>query len=273
MKNKLLASVALAFLVPAIAHAAPINWSSESYNILGLNDIDTPRNYTFQVNTTVPSLIGTLDGANAISTANATASTYTAITNLSNSSANIYQLTANGVTSYSGGVNPAANFAYSVLGASLNNSFIASDTALNIGYNYSAITNLSASATSNLASYQGLEMRVEMVQASNPFNIQTLNFNTLTESSIYPSGVSFTNSNSGTSLFNTIIGEAYTLYFTVAPDIYTTGTVSDNSANVTATFSFSDNTNIAAVPEPETYAMLLAGLALVGFTAKRRQQA
>ena len=29
----------------------------------------------------------------------------------------------------------------------------------------------------------------------------------------------------------------------------------------------------AAVPEPETYAMLLAGLGLVGFTARRRQRA
>lgn len=29
--------------------------------------------------------------------------------------------------------------------------------------------------------------------------------------------------------------------------------------------------NIAAVPEPETYAMLLAGLGLIGFTARRRK--
>ncbi|MBI4936821.1 MAG: FxDxF family PEP-CTERM protein [Nitrosomonadales bacterium] len=28
--------------------------------------------------------------------------------------------------------------------------------------------------------------------------------------------------------------------------------------------------SIAAVPEPETYAMLLAGLGLLGFTARRR---
>ncbi|HOY70610.1 MAG TPA: FxDxF family PEP-CTERM protein [Methylotenera sp.] len=31
------------------------------------------------------------------------------------------------------------------------------------------------------------------------------------------------------------------------------------------------NVNIAAVPEPETYALMLAGLALVGFSARRRQ--
>ena len=35
---------------------------------------------------------------------------------------------------------------------------------------------------------------------------------------------------------------------------------------------FSTST-IAAVPEPETYAMLIAGLGLVGFAARRRKQA
>lgn len=34
---------------------------------------------------------------------------------------------------------------------------------------------------------------------------------------------------------------------------------------------FTANVNIAAVPEPETYALMLAGLALVGFSARRRQ--
>ena len=33
------------------------------------------------------------------------------------------------------------------------------------------------------------------------------------------------------------------------------------------------NFSVTAVPEPETYAMLLAGLGLVGFTARRRKQA
>lgn len=35
--------------------------------------------------------------------------------------------------------------------------------------------------------------------------------------------------------------------------------------------SYSGNINLNPVPEPETYAMLLAGLALVGFTARRRK--
>ena len=35
----------------------------------------------------------------------------------------------------------------------------------------------------------------------------------------------------------------------------------------------SANWNVSAVPEPETYAMLLAGLGLMGFMARRRKQA
>lgn len=34
-----------------------------------------------------------------------------------------------------------------------------------------------------------------------------------------------------------------------------------------------DNIVLTAIPEPETYAMVLAGLALLGFTARRRKQA
>jgi hypothetical protein len=37
-----------------------------------------------------------------------------------------------------------------------------------------------------------------------------------------------------------------------------------------ATYHQFDNINVAAVPEPETYAMFLAGLGLMGFVARRR---
>ncbi|MGB4810946.1 MAG: FxDxF family PEP-CTERM protein [Methylophilaceae bacterium] len=37
--------------------------------------------------------------------------------------------------------------------------------------------------------------------------------------------------------------------------------------------SYSGNLNIAAVPEPETYALMLAGLGLIGFAARRNKVA
>lgn len=38
----------------------------------------------------------------------------------------------------------------------------------------------------------------------------------------------------------------------------------------TASYHQFDNINVAAVPEPETYALMLAGLGLIGFAARRR---
>lgn len=40
-----------------------------------------------------------------------------------------------------------------------------------------------------------------------------------------------------------------------------------------ATGSYGGNFNVAAVPEPETYALMMAGLSLVGFAARRKKQA
>ncbi|MEK7708235.1 MAG: FxDxF family PEP-CTERM protein, partial [Pseudomonadota bacterium] len=36
--------------------------------------------------------------------------------------------------------------------------------------------------------------------------------------------------------------------------------------------SYAGTMNISPIPEPETYAMLLAGLGLIGFSARRRMQ-
>ena len=44
------------------------------------------------------------------------------------------------------------------------------------------------------------------------------------------------------------------------------GGIGDKGSSV-----FADNFTITAIPEPETYAMLLAGLGLLGFTARRRK--
>ncbi|MDP3664779.1 MAG: FxDxF family PEP-CTERM protein [Nitrosomonas sp.] len=45
------------------------------------------------------------------------------------------------------------------------------------------------------------------------------------------------------------------------------GGIGENGSSV-----YADNFTITAIPEPETYAMLLAGLGLLGFTARRRKQ-
>lgn len=42
---------------------------------------------------------------------------------------------------------------------------------------------------------------------------------------------------------------------------------------ITPAASYSGDINVSAVPEPETYGMLLAGLGVVGFLARRRRQA
>lgn len=81
------------------------------------------------------------------------------------------------------------------------------------------------------------------------------------------------------------------LITTVVPPVVDSGTLGAPSSLANASFSvyFSDgsfgtaelleqNWNVSqdlvitAVPEPETYAMLLAGLGLLGFAARRRQQ-
>jgi hypothetical protein len=46
------------------------------------------------------------------------------------------------------------------------------------------------------------------------------------------------------------------------------------SYNMTGTndFSFGGTVSAAPIPEPETYAMLLVGLGMLGFAARRRKQ-
>ena len=66
--------------------------------------------------------------------------------------------------------------------------------------------------------------------------------------------------------FNVADGAAQT--FSFSPNFSNLSAVTwSNEAN----FHQFDNITVAAVPEPETYAMLLAGLGLLGFLARRRQ--
>ena len=72
-----------------------------------------------------------------------------------------------------------------------------------------------------------------------------------------------------TNVINFSNGSNYTFYFTTdhsQPYIYT-----KLKFGSTAAFATFDNVSVTAVPEPETYAMMLAGLGAIGFMARRRQ--
>lgn len=88
----------------------------------------------------------------------------------------------------------------------------------------------------------------------------------------------FWTQNGLTAPYGTLVGQwGNGDYFTVGTTY--TGTAVDNTLNL---FYFDSNTggnrgsilaSVTAIPEPETYAMLLAGLGLVGFIARRRKAA
>ncbi len=108
------------------------------------------------------------------------------------------------------------------------------------------------------------------------FTVIPSNNFTLTTSSLYQSGVTLT----GAQLFGpgaTLIGTTGSPFFTASPtllpgayDLQISGTLTAASALYGVSVNF--NSTTAPIPEPETYAMMLAGLGLMGFVARRRKQ-
>lgn len=73
---------------------------------------------------------------------------------------------------------------------------------------------------------------------------------------------------------------AFSWNFNGAPTVHTVNLAAGSYyysvfANATGTAAYSINSaaTVTAVPEPETYALLLAGLGVIGFVAKRRKSA
>jgi len=63
----------------------------------------------------------------------------------------------------------------------------------------------------------------------------------------------------------------YNPKLTLGPGSYQVNFLSNGNKGTTGLGTFDAHISVAAVPEPETYAMLLAGLGLIGFSARRRK--
>jgi len=145
-------------------------------------------------------------------------------------------------------VTVASNFGFATWGSA--NPFFSGSTAL-INNNDSGITRLTQ-------------------VGGTAFNLNSIDLTVL-----YPGltgdgnvAVTFT----GTKLDHSTVTQTFTVN-DGAPQTFTFAGFT-NLASVTwsdnAMYHQFDNVNVAAVPEPETYAMLLAGLGLIGFMARRR---
>jgi len=272
----MIAGLTLAMLTPLMLQAAPITWISESYDIYAELEVDVDGNP--QIDTTVSSLSGLpLSGIANVSSANGSASVDLGIKNIANPTTNIYELKNNISTSYNGGTSPSTQYAFGLSDVGLDNLFIASTSSLYVNYDYRALINMSSS--SGGLSYQGLLLEMFLDDTTTPFSLrqprQEFNFitnNYASNENGNNSGTIYTLFGNGTHTFNNLItGRTYRLVVGIGPDIFTSGTIANNSSNSILTVAFSD-TPAAPVPEPETYAMLFAGLTLVGFSARRKSR-
>jgi hypothetical protein len=273
MKNKLIAGLVLSMLAPVVANAAAINWTSERYRLYA--DLEANSNVapTFDVSKTN---IADLPFAysNSVASANASASVELSIKNLSNSSQNIFELTNNTTTAHGG----ATQFAYAATSAEVLNTFIANTSNLYVTYDYSSVINMAPSTTS--LSYQEVTTDITLRDTTNSsLNQQHAFVDDYVDNSgsqgphnATNAGISYSFLGNGTYVFSGLtIGRSYELFSMIVPDMVSGGTIADNSSKSVLKVGFSDSV-VTAVPEPETYVMLLTGLAFLGFSARRKQQ-
>lgn len=268
MKFNYIAWIALLAFAPTLSHAGAVNWASQEYNLYASLEIDEPAVDSLLLDQYVFDL-SSLPFTNTagIDTANGLARAILGIKNLSNSTQDIIELSLNAFSSYRGGTDAGTQSSYVVPSVSLNNTFIADLDKLTVTYDFSSLINLTTPTTGQ-QSYNGLFIGLILTEvggASRYLNFVNDNYETGTTVDKLFSG-------SGTALFNVKPGKTYNVFADISPDLFTSGTVLENSSNSVLTLGFS-NVAVAAVPEPETYAMLLAGLVLVGFSARRQTQA
>lgn len=281
MKNKIFAGLTLAMLTPLYAHSAPITWVTESYNVF--SDLEVDIESPAQINTTVNSLAGLPltyinSGANSSSTGNA--SVGLGIKNILNQNSNIYELKTDISTSYNGGINNPGimidhtQYSEVVTAVSLSNTFMAKTENLFVDFDFSTFINMSSSSAPSAKdrSASGILMEMYLVDTTDflqrDANFIENYFITNNAGSNDPITKQFIGTD--TYNFNNLIeGRTYTLALGITSDVFSSGTIANNSSNSILTVAFSDT---APVPEPETYAMLLVGLGLVGFSARRKQQ-
>lgn len=269
MKLNTIAGFVLLSLAPALSHAGAVNWTSQEYNLYASLEIDEPAVNSLLLDKYVFDL-STLPFTNtaSIDTANGVASAILGIKNLSSSTQDILELSLNAFSSYRGGANPATQSSYVVPQVSINNKFKADLDVLTVTYDFTSLIKLTAPTVGQMT-YNGLFIGLEITEDVFGGKTQYLN---LANERFEDSETSKTFSGFGTASFDVNKNSIYTVSAYISPDLFTSGTVLENSSNSLLTLGFS-NVAVAAVPEPETYAMLLAGLVLVGFSARRQTQA
>ncbi|HOY71106.1 MAG TPA: PEP-CTERM sorting domain-containing protein [Methylotenera sp.] len=270
MKSKFVAATVLAMLVPAVGHAAPIVWSSEFY------EIDTASGYLISGGSVVPSsniLANPLVGEDTVSAAAANITNQVSMQEFANANASEYEFKANVVVTPDDATNSVGVYP----GASLTNTFVANTSVLNVAYDFSGLIQYSASTAG--VSYQDLVVSFGLYDLTTSSSVTFQDFEALHRQNnsgpLNNQVVSAADETIPFSLvddkqFSIVAGHEYQLKVNLFPSIFTSNTSSVNSSNSVLNIQFSDG-NIAAVPEPETYALMLAGLALVGFTARRKQ--